>query len=122
MIDEDCSNNSHNKHAQTTTKLVSEEIADEVVSEISLEDLEVECFTQDRDDLNVDKFLEQAKTFTEPSLEELLEELFDQFGDDLDLDKLLDHVDTFSEPSLDDPSRERFDQIGYNLDLDKFLK
>ena len=41
MIDEDCSNNSHHEHAQTTTKLVSEEIVDEVVSEISLEDWSV---------------------------------------------------------------------------------
>ena len=38
MIDEDTSSNSYHEHAQTTTKLVSEEITDEVVSEFSSKD------------------------------------------------------------------------------------
>jgi hypothetical protein len=46
----------------------------------------VECFTQDGDDLNLDKFIEQANTFNEPSLEDPLEESFAQFEFDLDLD------------------------------------
>ena len=45
MIDEDTFSNSYHEHAQTTTKLVSEEIADEVVSEFTSEDPEMECFT-----------------------------------------------------------------------------
>ena len=35
MIDEDASSNSYHEHVQTTTKLVSKEIADEVASEFS---------------------------------------------------------------------------------------
>jgi hypothetical protein len=46
-----------------------------IISELSLEDPKVESFTQDGDDLNLDKFL-QAKTFHEPSLEDPLEESF----------------------------------------------
>jgi hypothetical protein len=68
MIDEDGPCNPHDEHVQATTTRGSEEIVDETVSELSLEDPEVECFTQDGDDLNLDKFLEQAKTFNEPSL------------------------------------------------------
>ena len=47
MINEDASSNSYHEYVQTTTKLVSEEIADEVVSEFSSEDPKMECFTQD---------------------------------------------------------------------------
>ena len=49
-----------------------------------MEDLEVECFAQS--DLDLNKFLEQAKTFREPSLDDPLEESFAQFEFDLDLD------------------------------------
>jgi hypothetical protein len=74
------------EHVQATTTRGSEEIVDDTVSKLSLEDPEVECFTQDGDDLNLDKFIEQANTFNEPSLEDPLEESFAQFEFDLDLD------------------------------------
>ena len=59
MIDEDTSSNSYHEHAQTTTKLISEEIANEVVSEFSSEGPEMECFTQDDCDLDFDRLVEQ---------------------------------------------------------------
>ena len=53
MIDEDASSNSYHKHVQATSTRGSKEIFDETISELSLEDPEVECFTQDGDDLNI---------------------------------------------------------------------
>ena len=47
-----------------------EEITDEVVSEFSLEDPEVECFTQGEDDLNLDKLFGQDGVLYEASLED----------------------------------------------------
>jgi hypothetical protein len=115
-------NKSAHENAQTTTKLVNEEIADEVVSEFSLEDPKMECFTQDDCDLDLDRLVVQDGVLHELSLEDPEMEHFAQDKDDLDLDKLLDHADTFSEPSLEDPSGECFDQIECDLDLDKVLK
>jgi hypothetical protein len=88
MIDEDCPSDPHHEHVQAATTRGSEEIVDDTVNELSLEDPEVECFTQDGDDLNLDKFLEQAKTFIEPNLEDPLEESFAQFEFDMDLDMI----------------------------------
>jgi hypothetical protein len=69
-----------------------------IISELSLEDPEVECFTQDGDDLNLDKFL-QAKTFHEPSLEDPLEESFAQFEFDLDLDMIREQAQALLDPT-----------------------
>jgi hypothetical protein len=113
---------SAHENAQTTTTLVNEEIVDEVVSECSLEDPKMECFTPDDCDLDLDRLVVQDGVFHDLSLEDSKMEHFAQDKDDLDLDNLLDHADTFSEPSLEDPSGECFDQIEYDLDLDKFLK
>jgi hypothetical protein len=63
MIHEDDISNPHHEHVQATTTRGSEEIVDETVSELSLEDLEVKCFTQDGDNLNLDKLLGQAGIF-----------------------------------------------------------
>jgi hypothetical protein len=84
--------------------------------ELNVEDLEVECFAQS--DLDLDKFLEQAKTFNEPSVEDPLGERFDQIGCDLDLDKVLKQAVMFSEPSLEDLLGECFAHFEFNLDLD----
>jgi hypothetical protein len=115
-------NKSAHENAQTTTKLVNEEIADEVVREFSLKDPKMEYFTQDDCDLDLDRLVVQDGVLHELSLEDPEMEHFAQDKDDLDLDKLLDHVDTFSEPSLEDLSGECFDQIEYDMDLDKVLK
>jgi hypothetical protein len=45
ITDEDDVNNPHHEHVQATTTRESEKIVDETVSELSLEDPEVKCFT-----------------------------------------------------------------------------
>jgi hypothetical protein len=71
MIHEDDISNPHHEHVQATTTCGSEEIVDETVSELSLEDLEMECFTQDGDNLNLDRLLGQAGILCEPNIEDL---------------------------------------------------
>jgi hypothetical protein len=102
-------NKSALENAQTTTTLVNEEIADEVVSECSLEDTKMECFTPDDCDLDLERLVLQDGVLHDLSLEDPEMEHFAQDKDGLDLDRLLDHADTFSEPSLEDPSGECFD-------------
>jgi hypothetical protein len=68
MTDEDDIINPHHDHVQATTTRGSEEIVDETISKLSLEDPEVECFTQDEGDLNLDKLLYHAETFNEQVL------------------------------------------------------
>jgi hypothetical protein len=99
MIDEDCPSNPHHEHVQATTTCGSKEIVDDTVSELSLEDPEVECFTQDGEDLNLDKFLEQAKTFNESSLKNPLEESFAQFEFDLNLDMIHEQARALLDPT-----------------------
>jgi hypothetical protein len=99
MIDDDVPNNPHHEHVQATTTCGSEEIVDETVSELSLEDLEVECFAQVVCDLDLDKFLKQAKTSNEPSLEVPTEECFAQFEFDLDLDMIREQAHALLDPT-----------------------
>jgi hypothetical protein len=73
MIDEADSSNSYHKHIQANTTLESEEIVEGTCNEPSLEDPLGECFAKFGCDLDLDKLLEQANTFSEPSLEDLLE-------------------------------------------------
>jgi hypothetical protein len=100
MIDECCPSNPHHEHVQATTILGSEEIVDDTISELSLEEPKVECFTQGGDDLNLDKFLEQARTCNEPSLEDPLEKSFAQFEFDLDLNMLYEQAQALLDPTL----------------------
>jgi hypothetical protein len=74
------------ENAQTTTKLVNEEIADEVVSEFSLEDPNMEYFTQDDYDLDLDWLVVQDGVLHELSLKDPKMEHFAQDNDDLDLE------------------------------------
>jgi hypothetical protein len=121
MIDEDCHSDPHHEHVQTTITLVNEEIANEVVSEFSLEDPKMECFTPDDCDLNLDRLVVQDGVLHDLSLEDPEMEHFTQDKEDLDLDRMFDHANTFSKPNLEDPSGECFEQIEYDLDHDKFL-
>ena len=68
MTDEDDIGNPHCEHVQATSTRGSKEIFDETISELSLEDHEVECFTQDGDDLNLDRLLGQAGILCEPNI------------------------------------------------------
>jgi hypothetical protein len=103
-------------NAQTTTILVDEEIGDEVASECSLEELKVEHFAPDKDDL--DRLFDHAETFSEPSFEDPSGECFDEIENDLDLDKFLEQTVRFREPSLEDPLEESFAQVEFDVDLD----
>jgi hypothetical protein len=58
-----------------------------------------EYFAQSECDRDLEKFLEQAKTFIEPSLEEPLGECFAQFGYDPDFNKFIEQAGNFNEPS-----------------------
>jgi hypothetical protein len=49
--------------------------------------------------LNLDKFLEQAKTFNKPSLEDPLEERFAQFEFDLNLDMIREQAQALLDPT-----------------------
>ena len=60
MIDDDAYSNSYHEHVQATNTRGSKEIVDEIVSELSLEDPKVEYFTQDGNDLNLDRLLGQV--------------------------------------------------------------
>jgi hypothetical protein len=63
--------NSHHERVQTTT-FGSEEVVEEIFCEPSLEDLLEERFDQFGGDLDLDKLLDHADTFSEPSLEDPL--------------------------------------------------
>ena len=66
-----------------------EEIIEEITREVSLEDLEMEYFTQDEDDLDLDRLIGQGDVLYEPSLEDPKIECFAPSRGDLDLSKLL---------------------------------
>ena len=118
MIHEDDISNPHHEHVQDTTTRGSEEIVDETVSELSLEDPEVECFTQDEDNLYLDRLLGQAGILCEPNIEDPLEKCFAQYGCDLDLHKFFEQAETSNKPSLKDPMEECFAQFELDLNLD----
>jgi hypothetical protein len=61
-----------------------EEITDEIVSDFGLEGPEIECFTQEEDDLDFDRLIGQDDLY-EPSLEDPEMECFAPSGGDLDL-------------------------------------
>ena len=85
-----------------------EEIADEIVSDLGLEELEMERFTQDEDDLDLDRLIGQDDVLYELSLEDPEIECFAPSGGDLDLSKQLQQAETMHEPSLEDPEMECF--------------
>ena len=66
-----------------------EEITKEITREVSLEDPEMEYFTQDEDDLDLDRLIGQDDVLYEPSLEDPKIECFAPSGGDLDLSKRL---------------------------------
>ena len=61
--------NSYHECVQTTT-CGSEEVVEEIFCEPSLEDLLGEYFDQFGGDLDLDKLLDQADTFSEPTLQD----------------------------------------------------
>ena len=57
-----------------------EEIIEVVVSELCLVDFEVECFTQDGNDLDLDRLFGQDGALYEPRIKDLVIYCFAQFG------------------------------------------
>jgi hypothetical protein len=87
-----------------------EEITNEVVSKLSLEDPEVECLTQDEEDL--DRLCEQDGVLYEASLEDPEIKFFVPSGGDIDISDLLQQARTMHEPSIEDPEIKCFAQYG----------
>jgi hypothetical protein len=83
-------------------------LIEEITDEFSLEDSEIEYFTQDEDDLDLDKLIGQDEVVFEPSLEDPEIECFTLSEDDLDCNKSLQKDETMHEPSLEDPEMECF--------------
>jgi hypothetical protein len=98
-----------------------EEITYEIVSDFGLEGLEIECFTQEEDDLDFDRMIGQDDLY-EPSLEDLEMECFAPSGGDLDLGLLLQQAEPLREPNLEDPEIECFTQCGGNIDFYRLLE
>jgi hypothetical protein len=99
-----------------------EEITDEAENEFSLEDPEVECFTQDENDLDLDRLLGQDDVLYEDSLEDLEIECFAPSRGDLYIGELLQQTRTMYEPSIEDPEMECFAQHGEDMDYEGFLE
>jgi hypothetical protein len=99
-----------------------EEITDEVENEFSLEDPEVECFTQDENDLDLDRLLGQNDVLYEASLEDPEIECFAPSGGDFDIGELLQQTGTMHEPSIEDPEIECFAQHREDMDFEGLLK
>jgi hypothetical protein len=85
-----------------------EEITDDIVSDCGLEGLEIECFTQEEDDLDFDRLIGQNEVLYEPSFEDPEIECFAQCGGDIDFHRLLKPTRVVVEPSLEDPEMECF--------------
>jgi hypothetical protein len=93
---------------------------EEITDDFDFEDLEIECFTQDSDDLDLDRLI--RPDLHEPSLEDPDMECFAPFGGHLDLSKPLQHDEPMYELSLEDPVFECFAQVGGNIDCGKILE
>jgi hypothetical protein len=64
-------------------------VQDGVLHDQSLEDPKMEHFALDRDDLDLDRLLDHADTFSEPCLEDPSGKCFNQIENDMDLDNVL---------------------------------
>jgi hypothetical protein len=62
---------------------------DEPIDELSLEDLEFECFTQFGGNIDCGRILEPTREVVEQSLEDIELESFAQLGDDQYVDKVV---------------------------------
>jgi hypothetical protein len=79
---------------------------EEITNDIDLEDPEIECFTQDHDDLDFDRLIRQV--LHKPSLEDPDMECFAPSRGHFDLSEPLQHDELMDELSLEDPEFECF--------------
>jgi hypothetical protein len=98
-----------------------EEITKEIVSDFGLAGSEIECCTQEEDDLDFDRLIGQDDLY-EPSLEDPEMECFTPSGGDLDLGLLLQQAEPLHEPSLEYLEIECFAQCGGNIDFYRLLE
>jgi hypothetical protein len=73
-------------------------LIEEITDEFSLEGSEIEYFTQDEDDLDLDRLIRQDDVVYEPSLEDPEIECFAPSRGDPNLSKLLQQAETMHEP------------------------
>jgi hypothetical protein len=93
---------------------------EEITDDFGLKDLEIECFTQDFDDLDLDRLI--RPTLHEPSLEDPDMECFAPSGGHYDLSEPLQLDELRYELSLEDPELECFAQVGGNIDFGRILE
>jgi hypothetical protein len=101
-------------------------LIEEITDDFGLENPEIECFTQDEDNLDFDRLIGQDDVLYEPSLEDPEMECFAPFEGDFDLSQLFQHdepmFEPMYEPSLKDPEMECFAQCEGNIDFYRLLK
>jgi hypothetical protein len=97
-------------------------LIEEFTDEFSLEGPEIEYFTQDEDDLDLDRLIGKDDVLYEPSLEDPKMECFAPSGGDLDLSKLFQQAETMHEPRLEDPEMECFTQCREAMDFYRLLE
>jgi hypothetical protein len=93
---------------------------EEITDDFDLEDPEIECFTQDYDDLDLDRLI--RPDLYEPSLEDPDTECFAPSGGHFDLSKPLQHDELMYELSLEHPEFECVTQFGGNIDCGRILE
>jgi hypothetical protein len=73
-------------------------LIEEIIDDIDYEDPEIECFTQDHDDLDFDRLIGQENDLYEPSLEDPDMEYFAPSGGYFDFSEPLQHDELMFEP------------------------
>jgi hypothetical protein len=93
---------------------------EEITDDFGLKDPEIECFTQDSDDLDLDRLI--RPDLHEPSLEDPDMECFAPSRGHYDLSEPLQLDEPRYELSLEDPKLECFAQVGGNIDFGRILE
>jgi hypothetical protein len=93
---------------------------EEITDDFDLKDLEIECFTQYSDDLDLDRLI--RPDLHEPSLEDPDMECFALSGGHCDLSEPLQLDEPRYELSLEHPELECFAQVGGNIDFGRILE
>jgi hypothetical protein len=83
-------------------------LIEEITDDFDCEDPEIECFTQDHDDLDFDRLIGQENNLYKPSLEDLDMECFAPSGGYFDFSEPFQHDEPMYELSLEDPELECF--------------
>jgi hypothetical protein len=95
---------------------------EEITEDFDLKDPEIECFTQDHDDLEFDRLIRQEDDLHEPSVEDPDMECFAPSEGHFDLSEPFQPDEPMYELSLEDPEFECFAQFGGNIDCGKILE